>query len=410
MTGSSTSLDYGQALGNWADLKRAILATVLGREGRQAAETAIETYPHLLSFSEAQRHAYDFKTLVADYLDQEGDRGQAWLAKQYLRTLPRELIRTLKEIPRDFDEAMEVSVDQARRLVEIDGIVGPERVPHPSIAVLSSRQDSSAVSPLLDQLRRAERNGQLARTALRMAGHVPCEHGLAAMTRDDYAPLHAALRSTLPQCGTRDELVSSLHQLLPKSWKRTSRHVTETTDEWDLDPSASKDDLARSFALNRYVSSLKRPPADEDEHSDEEPPPAAPKKGKRARSTAAYAEISPSTAAAWDSNFAIRDVICALSDSRVRCYHCKEPHLVRVCPKLRRKDGSYEDFCAYCGQSGHLCGKLREPTCPVLQKTICPGCDRAGHTFDFCPNNVCATCDEPGHTSLVCKRRKSGRY
>jgi hypothetical protein len=398
------TLDYKEALGNWADLKRAILAAVLGQEGRQAAETAIETYPRLLSLSEAQRHAYDFKTLVADYLDQNGDRGQTWLAKQFLRTLPRELVRAIGaqgSLPVDFPSAMEISVVQARHLVEVDGLTGDSRqgpTRRPGVSVLSAKAEPSEVSPLLDQLR-------LARTALRVAGHVPCERGLASMTREDYEPLHTALKHTLPRCTTKGELVASIHQLLPKSWKRTSRHVTETTGEWDLDPSISKDDLARSFAMSRYVSSLKRPQAEEEDNSDEEPPPPPPKK-RRPRSAAVCAE----TNSAWESNFAIRDIVCALSDTRVKCHNCKEPHLVRVCPKLLKKDGSYEDFCAYCGQSGHLCGKLREPTCPVLQKTVCPGCDNLGHTFDFCPGNTCATCDKPGHTSLVCNRRLNGRY
>ena len=406
------ALDYREALGNWADLKRSILSVVLGQEGRQAAETAIETFPRLVSLSETQRHTYDFKTLVEDYLDQDGDRGQAWLAKQYLRTLPLELVQSLNPLPRDFQTAMELAVIQSRHLLEIAGITGgPQgRALRPGLSVLSVKSESSEVSPLLERLRLAERNGQLARAALRVAGHTPCERGLASMTKEDYEPLHTALKRSLPLCSTRGELVASIHQLLPKSWKRTSRHITETTGEWDLDPSASKDDLARSFQMSRYVSSLRRPQADEEDHSDEDPPPPPAKKGRRGRSVAACSEFSPAAESLWQSSFAIRDVICALSDSRIKCHNCKEPHLVRVCPKLLRPDGKYDPFCAYCGQPGHLCGELRNPTCPVLLKTVCPGCDRNGHTFDFCPGNTCATCDKQGHTSMVCPRKKNGRY
>ena len=409
------TLDYENALSDWSLLKKAILSSVLGQDGKHAAETAIETYPPLSSMADVQRHAYDFGVLVADYLDQDGDRGQPWLARQYLRTLPTELVRAISgELPRDFKTAKETTITLAQRFNDIEDIAKGARhkpTPRQGIAAVARIPHDSEVTSIIDRLRAAERNGLLARAALRVAGHKPCEQGLAAMTREDYAPLHEALSSTLPQCTTQKELVASIHQLLPKSWKRTSRHVTETTGEWDLDPSASKDDLANSFALSRYVSSLKRPQPEDDDHSDDDAPPPPAKKGRKAKnSAAAFAAVDPSTAAAWDANFAIRDVLCALSDPRVKCHHCKDPHLVRVCPKLLKADGTYQDFCAYCGKPGHLVGPLRQPTCPILQKTICPGCEDSGHTFDFCPNNMCASCDGAGHTSLVCKRRSNGKY
>ena len=413
------TLDYEHALSDWGLLKKAILSSVLGQDGKHAAEAAIETCPPLSSMADVQRHAYDFGVLVDDYLDQDGDRGQPWWTRQYLRTLPTELVLAIPgELPQDFQTAKETTIRLARRLNDIadlaNGANGARHRPTPrqGIAAVARMPHDSEVTPIIDRLRAAERNGFLARAALRVAGHKPCEQGLAAMTREDYAPLHRALSSTLPQCRTQEELVASIHQLLPKSWKRTSRHVTETTGEWDLDPSASKDDLAHSFALSRYVSSLKRPQPEDDDHSDEDAPPPPAKKGRKAKtgSISVFTTVDPSTESAWSSNFAVRDVLCALSDPRVRCHHCKEPHLVRVCPKLLKEDGSYHDFCAYCGKPGHLVGKLREPTCPVLQKTICPGCDNAGHTFDFCPRNVCASCDGQGHTSLVCKRRPAGKY
>ena len=227
------------------------------------------------------------------------------------------------------------------------------------------------------------------------------------MTEAEYAALRDVAYSSPSTHRSTHALVASINQLLPKSWKRTSRHVTETTGEWDLAEFNSKDDLAKAYNLNRYVAGLKRTSQPEEEDEEEEEPPPPPKRSRRSSSVAAF---QPTADDNWDKGFAVRDVLAALSSPRIVCHHCAGPHLVRVCPELKRDNGSFEDFCTYCGKTGHKVGLKLDPTCPLLKKTVCPGCQQNGHTFDFCPLNSCIKCKQSGHTSLVCRNRQPGAY
>ena len=396
---------------DWQGLKVAILRSVLGQDGLAAAEKNLESVKPLDGFHDISRHNYQFRTLVSNYRDLRGDRGPRWLVDRYLRTVPTEVRRSLPNIPESLDATMESVEALCLRWQRLGALQGHT----PSPGVCSIKQGPSAsssphrdlVSSTLAHLQSADRAGLLAEEAVKLVGHHPCQNAIASMTTNEYVALRKAAYSSPSTHGSSQALVASINQLLPKSWKRTSRHVTETTGEWDLTSFDSKDELAKAYALNRYVAGLKRtsPPDDEEEEEEEPPPPP-----KRVRRSAAAAVAQPPTEDVWKAGFAIRDVLAVLSSPKIVCHHCAGPHLVRVCPELKRKDGQYDPFCTYCGKVGHKVGELRDPICPVLKVTICPACQKAGHTFDFCPLNTCIKCKGTGHTSLVCRNRQPGAY
>ena len=419
----------------WADARLAILSGVLGEDGLMAAERRLDHPQPLRSYEDIDRHNFDFRILVDNYLDLGGTRGEAWLADRYYSTIPKDVTYVLPCFSRDLRGAMAEVTAACKNRQRIDaiashsGATGSSRVvpsssslafpsasptaPPPSqrgSALVRDRasyaQPRPEVAAVLARLQQADQRGSLAAEAVKVTGCEPCWEGIASMTSAEYATLKAAVSDSLPSCGTREVLVATISQLLPKTWTRTTRHTTETTGAWDLAQVASKDELAKSYALNRYVAGLKKATSvdADDEDPEEEPAPPPPKKRAKSHS------INVATQRAWDSGFAVRDVLAALSNKRIACHHCSGPHLVRVCEKLKQPDGTYSPFCTYCGDVGHEVGPLRQTTCPTLARTVCPGCQETGHTFDFCYKNVCKKCKKDGHTSFVCRQKETGEF
>ena len=234
------------------------------------------------------------------------------------------------------------------------------------------------------------------------------------------ASLHRELGMTRNTARTPLAL-NAVHDILPSKFERACERVTRTTGTYDLSKIKNEEDLLRAFELMERVRNIKRnrkdPDSEEDDDDEsEQTHPDINKKprrqGKRKRSNDQDAVGANAMSVLEECRQMHSDVIAAMNGSSTNsgCRYCGGDHLVRSCPDLRLQDGSYDQFCTYCGNRGHSVGQPRNPTCPVLLSTVCPTCKREGHTLDFCPQNSCAKCKERGHTSKVCRRRKPGVY
>ena len=233
------------------------------------------------------------------------------------------------------------------------------------------------------------------------------------------ASLHRELGVTRNTARTPLAL-NAVHDILPSKFERACERVTRTTGTYDLSKVKSEEDIIKAFELMERVRNIKRnrndPDSEEDDNDEsEQTHPRLNKKprgqGKRKRPNDDNA-VSANAAVLEECRQMHSDLIAAINGSSTNsgCRYCGNDHLVRSCPDLRLQDGSFDQFCTYCGNRGHSVGQPRNPTCPVLLSTVCPTCKREGHTLDFCPQKSCAKCKENGHTSKVCRRRKPGVY
>ena len=235
------------------------------------------------------------------------------------------------------------------------------------------------------------------------------------------ARLHRELGMTRNTSRTPLSL-NAVHDILPSKFERNCERVTRTTGTYDLSKIKSENDILKAFELMEGLRNVKRANRNEQESEEEEIDESEethPHIGKKPRGPN-NKKRKPNDEGTVSSNAAVleecrqmhSDVIAAINGSSTNsgCRYCGGDHLVRSCPDLRLQNGSYDQFCTYCGNKGHLVGQPRNPTCPVLLSTVCPTCKREGHTLDFCPQNSCAECKENGHTSKVCRRRKPGVY
>ena len=241
------------------------------------------------------------------------------------------------------------------------------------------------------------------------------------------ASLHRELGRTRNTTGTPLAL-HAVHDLRPTNFERTSERVTRTKGTYDLSKVNSEEDIERLYELMERMRNVKRSRAeadsDDDEHDDgkksKRAPPGLGKVPRRRSKRRNQNQDSDdedragvnSMAALNECKEMLPNLVAAMRESNANsgCRYCQGTHLVRACPDLRLDNGSYDQYCTYCGKRGHLVGQPRNPTCPVLLDTICPTCKQAGHTYDFCPQNACKKCGEKGHTSKVCRGRKPGVY
>ena len=83
------------------------------------------------------------------------------------------------------------------------------------------------------------------------------------------------------------------------------------------------------------------------------------------------------------------------------CSRCNESgHLVRDCPKPKKKKIR---VCGICLEDGH-----KKKRCPKAKVDVCDGCGEPGHLVEDCPHRVCDACEETGHVAMECVKPERG--
>ena len=334
----------------WPEVRSAIISSLF-RDSSFDARKALEEFSPLQDMSMLDMHNVKFLKAV----DLAGDVDSPVRPKEainfYLRTIPESIVSKLREFPRTLRDAQSV----------ISGLVSLQR-----------------------------------------------ELGKTRNTTRTPLALHA------------------VHDLRPTNFERTSERVTRTRGTYDLSKVNSEEDIERLYELMEKVRNVKRNRHEADSDDDDldnkksksapskicKQPRRSKRKNQGKGSDDDDHDVDDSMAALKECKEILPDLVAAVraSSANSGCRYCQGTHLVRSCPDLRLADGSYDQYCTYCGKRGHLVGQPRKPTCPVLLETICPTCKQAGHTYDFCPQNSCKKCGDKGHTSKVCRGRTPGVY